>query len=112
MWGRKKHEWLPASGTVTNSRVAKASTSESAGTSVTRDFVVEVRLPGSEPFSALVPTPRTSDFYDPRIGAVVKVEVDAETHQVRFDRSDESLSFKAYEKAQQAAIDRQLRDGG
>ena len=105
MFGRKKRRWVPARGTVIDSRVAKAKVYDDAGTSITREFVVEVRPPAGEAFRATVGPPRSSDFLDPRVGADVKVEFDAQSGDVRFDMSDESISLKAHERAAKAAFD-------
>lgn len=55
--------------------------------------------------------PRSSDFLDPRVGADVRVEFAAESRDVRFDMSDESISLKAFERAQRASFDATLNEG-
>lgn len=111
MFGRKKKRWEPARGTVIDSRVAKVKVYNDAGTSVTREFIVEVHPPAGGVFRATVGPPRSSDFLDPRVGADVRVEFDAESRDVRFDMSDESISLKAFERAQRASFDATLNEG-
>lgn len=109
MFGSK--HWEPATGTVIDSRVDKVKVYDNAGTSTTREFVVEVTTAGGEVFRSAVKTPRNAgDFKDPRIGAAVKVEFDPKSRKVRFDKSDESLSMKADERARRASFDASLTE--
>ena len=108
MFGSK--DWHAAEATVVDARVAKVKVYDSGGTDTRYEYVLEVRPVAGEPFRAKVMAPNTSDFLDPKVGAVVKVEVDPKKNDVRFDRSDPARSFKAQEKTKQSAFDAALRE--
>ena len=106
MFGRK--DWVAAEATVIDARVAKAKVYDDGGTSTRYEYVLEVRPPAGESFRTKVMAPNTSDFLDPKVGNVVKVEIDPKSNDVRFDKNDETRSFKAQEKARKAAFDANL----
>ena len=94
--------WNPATGTVLESRVIGASVTEHGG-SVRKEFVVEVTPNGeAPPYRAVVPAGNYSDFWAPKNGQVVKLEIEAKSSKIRFDKSDLGLSFKEHER--QAAL--------
>jgi hypothetical protein len=93
--------WNPATGTVIESRVTGASVTEH-GSSVRKEFVVEVAPNGEAPYRAVVPAGNYSDFWAPKNGQVVKLEIEAKSSKIRFDKSDLGLSFKEHER--QAAL--------
>lgn len=87
-------DWQPARGTVVASR-AERTTGD--GMVSIYEFVVDVRTPEGELFRAKVPEPRiATDFKDPSVGDVVRVEFDPKSHDVRFDKHDPALSWKAF----------------
>jgi hypothetical protein len=59
MFGRG---WQSSTGVVLDSRVKSVSVSEHSGTSVTREFVVAVLMPGGETSNVTVPEGTYSDF--------------------------------------------------
>jgi hypothetical protein len=89
--------WSPATGKVIDSRVTGASVTEH-GSSVRKEFVVEITPEGGEPYKAVVPEGNYSDFWAPKPGQSVKLEIEAKTSKVRFDKSDLGLSFKEHER--------------
>ncbi|MCG2798707.1 MAG: hypothetical protein L6367_09230 [Cellulomonas sp.] len=105
MFGRG---WQSSTGVVLDSRVKSASVSESSGSSVTREFVVAVVMPGGETTNVTVPQGNYSDFWAPRIGRSVKVEISAKDDKVRFDKSDLAMSFAEHERRQREGFDSKL----
>ncbi len=92
-----KHHWTPAQGTIVASHVVKTT---GDGMVSRREYVVDVRTTQGEVFRAKVEEPRiATDFVPPSVGADVRVDFDAASHQVRFDKDDPSLSRKAMKKA-------------
>ena len=89
--------WTPATGKVIDSRVTGASVTEH-GSSVRKEFVVEMLAEGGEPSRIVVPAGNYSDFWAPKPGQAVKLEVDAKSGKVRFDKADLGLSFKEHER--------------
>lgn len=94
--------WWPSTGVVLDSRVTYASVSESSGSSVTRELVVAVLLPGGETADVTVPQGGYSALWAPRIGQSVKVEISAKGDKVRLDKSDLGISFAEHERRQRA----------
>lgn len=105
MFGRG---WAQTTGVVSDSRVTRATVSEQSGSTVTREFVVAVAMPDGVTRSVVVPEGNYSDFWAPRIGQSVKVEVSAKGDRVRFDRSDPGLSFAEHERRTRAAFDEKV----
>jgi hypothetical protein len=100
MFGR---QWVSAQGTIVATRLVSVS---GDGTVSTTEFVADVRTAEGETFRAKVGEPRiVNDFKAPIVGAVVRVEFDAKSRKVRFDKSDPALSWKAYEKDRKTAFD-------
>ena len=89
--------WNPATGTVIDSRVTGASVTEHGG-SVRKEFVVDVTPEGKETYRAVVPAGNYSDFWAPKNGQKVKLEIEAKSNKVRFDKSDIGISFKEHER--------------
>lgn len=105
MFGRS---WQSAVGIVLDSRVAKAKISEQSGSTVTREFVVAVTTSDGVTRNMSVPEGNYSDFWAPKVGQSVKVDVSAKGDKVRFDRSDLGLSFAEHERRTKAAFDGKL----
>jgi hypothetical protein len=90
-----KH-WQPARGTVVATRIA--STTGDGMVSIT-EFVVDVRTPEGEMFRAKLEEPRIAiDFKPPTVGVEIAVDYDPKSHEVRFDKDDPTISWKAYKK--------------
>jgi ribosomal protein L28 len=102
MFGRG---WQEATGVVLDSRVKSAKVSEQSGSTVTREFVVAVTTSDGATRTVTVPEGNYSDFWAPRVGQSVKIEVSAKGTKVRFDRSDLGLSFAEHERLKRAAFD-------
>ena len=90
--------WKAATGTVIDSRVAGVSMSEHADASVRKEFVVDVVPAAGASFRAVVKAGNYSDFWAPKNGQKVKLEIEAKSDKVRFDKSDLGLSFKEHER--------------
>ena len=105
MFGRG---WQSSTGVVLDSRVKSASVSDQSGSSVTREFVVAVLMPGGETTNVTVPQGNYSDFWAPRVGQAVLVEISAKGDKVRFDKSDLGLSFAEYERRQREGFNSKL----
>lgn len=104
MFGRT---WEPASGVVIDKRMGKVKGSgESAF--ATMDFTVDVRTSSGDFFRAEVDQPRWSDFWPPKVGQAVKVEVEARSRKVRFLKGDSAISFAAFQQQQSSGFDAQL----
>ena len=102
MFGRN---WQQTMGVVLDSRVKNAKVSEQSGSTVTREFVVAVAMPDGVSRNVTVPEGNYSDFWAPKAGQSVKIEVSAKGDKVRFDRSDLGLSFAEHERRKRAAFD-------
>ena len=73
------------------------------------EYAVDVRTNDGEVFRARVDEPRVAmDFLPPSVGAVVRVEVDAKSRKVRFDKDDPALSQKAAKRQRAADFDAAL----
>ncbi len=105
MFGRN---WQASTGVVLESRVKSASVSEHAGSTVNREFVVAVAMPGGSTQNVVVQQGNYADFWAPKNGQNVKVEVEVKSGKVRFDKSDEGLSFAAHERRQKDGFDAKL----
>mgnify|MGYP000927949405 CR=1 FL=1 len=105
MFGRG---WQSSTGVVLDSRVKSASVSEHSGSTVTREFVVAVLMPGGETRNITVPEGNYSDFWAPKVGQNVKVEISAKGDKVRFDKSDLGLSFAEHERRQREGFNSHL----
>ncbi|MDX6213994.1 MAG: hypothetical protein QOF82_3081 [Frankiales bacterium] len=98
-------QWAAGSGHIVDRRVAHAT----ADGVVIYEFVVDVTTPSGQVFRAKVGEPRiATDFRDPNIGMTVRVEYEAKSRQVRFDKDDPQLSWKAYQKAQESGFNDSL----
>ncbi len=97
--------WNPATATVIDSRITGASAASEHGGSVTREFLVEVLPSSGTPYRVAVPDGNYSDFWAPKIGQRVMVEIEAKSGKVRFDCSDLGLSFREYERRTAARFD-------
>ena len=104
MFGRN---WEPASGVVIDKRMGKV---KGGGDSAfaTMDFIVDVRTAAGDFFRAEVDQPRWSDFWPPKVGQTVKVEVEAKSRKVRFLKDDNTISFAAFQQQQSSSFDAQL----
>ena len=89
--------WDKATGTVIESRVTGASVTEH-GSSVRKEFVVEVVPAQAAAYRTVVPEGRYSDFWAPRNGQRVGLEVEPKSGKVRFDKADPALSFTEHER--------------
>jgi hypothetical protein len=98
-----KH-WESATGTVVDKRVA-GTTSGGADAVVKMEFIVDVQLLTGHVFRAKVDALNAADFWAPKIGQSVRVEVEQKSNDVRFDKSDLGISFKEYKRAQAASFD-------
>lgn len=104
MFGRN---WEPASGVVIDKRMGRTKGSGDSAFA-TMDFIIDVRTSAGDFFRAEVDQPRWSDFWPPKVGQTVKVEVDAKSRKVRFVKDDNTLSFAAYQRQQSDSFDAQL----
>ncbi|TAJ48435.1 MAG: hypothetical protein EPO52_09890 [Herbiconiux sp.] len=99
MFGRK---WQKATGTVVARTIEGT---DSDGSMITYNYVVEIRPAHAEPFRAVLKDPRLlTDFVQPIVGRVVGVEIDVDRGVARFDKSDPRLSFKAQQATKDAAF--------
>jgi hypothetical protein len=95
--------WVRMQGTIVAAQVVRTT---GDGMVSIREYAVDVRTPEGEVFRARVHEPRLAmDFLPPAVGAVVGVEVDPRTRQVRFDKDDPTLSSKAAKQARGNAVD-------
>ena len=100
-----KH-WKSARATVVATRIA--STTGDGMVSIT-EFVVDVRTPEGELFRAKVEEPRIAiDFKPPSVGVEIAVEYDPKSHDVRFDKDDPAISWKAYKKLRKDSFEETL----
>ncbi len=91
-----KH-WKPARATVVATRIA--STTGDGMVSIS-EFVVDVRTPEGELFRAKLEEPRIAiDFKPPTVGVEIAIDYDPKSHDVRFDKDDPTISWKAYKKS-------------
>jgi hypothetical protein len=85
--------WVKTEGVV---RVVRELSRSSSGATATREYEIDVRTPDGTPLRATVSDPFFAmDFWPPREGDTVGVELDPKSEKVRFDRSDPRLSAKA-----------------
>jgi hypothetical protein len=97
-----KH-WTPARGLIVDKRAVRTT---GDGMATIYEFVVEVTTASGEAFRAKAGEPHIAmDFMDPNVGDVVGVEYDAKSHDVRFDKDDPQLSWKAHKKAKSSSFD-------
>ena len=100
-----KH-WKPARGTVVATRIA--STTGDGTVSIT-EFVVDVRTPEGEMFRAKLEEPRIAiDFKPPTVGVEIMLDYDPKSHDVRFDKDDPTISWKAYRKSRKDSFEETL----
>lgn len=104
MFGRN---WEPAEGVVIDKRMGKVRGSGDSAMA-TMDFIIDVRTPAGDFFRAEVDQPRWSDFWPPKAGQTVKVEVEAKSRKVRFAKDDNTISFAAFQQQQSTSFDAQL----
>ena len=103
MFGKR---WVQMQGTVVASEVVKTT---GDGMVSIREYAVDVRTPEGEVFRARVHEPRIAmDFLAPSVGALVGVEVEPRTRNVRFDKDDPALSSKAAKRARANSVDEAL----
>lgn len=102
-----KKVWEPAEATIVLVNIKKVS---SDGLTPTREWAADVRRADGSVVRARIDEPRwVTDFWPPDAGAVVKVEVDAKSGEVRFDvKNDPQLSLKGQEKLKADAFKRAL----
>jgi hypothetical protein len=106
MFGKK---WQPARGTVVAVHTVKTT---GDGMVSIHEYAVDVAADGVDPFRAKVSEPRVAmNFKSPEVGDVVAVELDPKSKDVRFDKSDPALSWKAFKAAQDSAFDQTLEQG-
>jgi hypothetical protein len=100
------HDWKPAEGTIVDSRITKF-TPDGPGWDETplHEFVVDVRMPDGTEFRTTVEEPRNGKVMPPKIGAIVQVQVDAKSQQVRFDEHDPTINTKVQWKKMHEAPD-------
>ncbi|BEP13760.1 hypothetical protein acdb102_20710 [Acidothermaceae bacterium B102] len=100
-----KH-WHAARGVIVDKRVVHTT---GDGMASIYEFVVEVTTAGGEVFRAKAGEPHIAmDFKDPSVGDTVGIEYDEKSHDVRFDKDDPQLSWKAWKKAQASSFDQSL----
>ena len=104
MFGRN---WEPAEGVVIDKRMGKVKGSGDSAFA-TMDFIVDVRTSAGDFFRAEVDQPRWSDFWPPKVGQAVKVEVESKSRKVRFAKDDNTISFAAFQQQQSSSFDAQL----
>lgn len=97
--------WNPATATVIDSRVVHVSAASEHGPTIKHEYILEVAPPDGSAYRAVVPDGNYSDFWAPRNGQRVKVEIEAKRGKVRFDRSDLGLSFREHERRLAARFD-------
>ena len=91
-----KH-WTAAQAVVVDKRTVKTT---GDGMVTIYEYVVDVTTASGEVFRAKAEEPRiATDFLSPSIGQAVGVEYEPDSHKVRFDKSDPSVSLKAVRKA-------------
>jgi hypothetical protein len=97
-----KH-WTPARGLIVDKRAVHTS---GDGMATVYEFVVEVTPASGEAFRAKAGEPHIAmDFMDPSVGDTVGIEYDPKSHDVRFDKDDPQLSWKAHKKAKSSTFD-------
>ena len=100
-----KH-WKPARATIVASRIA--STTGDGMVSIT-EFVVDVRTPEGEMFRAKLEEPRiATNFKPPTVGVEIAIEYDPKSRDVRFDKDDPTISWKAYRKGRKDSFEETL----
>ncbi|MEO9222378.1 MAG: hypothetical protein ABI251_11510 [Mycobacteriaceae bacterium] len=73
------------------------------------EYVVDVTPTDGPTFRTKVEQPRlSSDWWTPRIGTQVQFLYDPKSGKVKFDKSDPTVSFKAYKKARDNSFDLSL----
>jgi hypothetical protein len=93
---------LPYGSVTTSSAIASPPTESSWQSS---DYVVDVQPADGPLFRAKVSSPRIlGDFRPPTPGAVVGVEYDPKSHEVRFDKDDPAFSMKALSKTLHSSL--------
>lgn len=102
-----KKTWEPAEATIVLVTITKVS---SDGLTPTRAWAADVRRADGSVVRARIDEPRwVTDFWPPDAGAVVKVQVEATTGEVRFDvKNDPQLSLKGQETLKADAFKRAL----
>jgi hypothetical protein len=95
------HDWDKAEASI----VARNADYTGDGTVATYTFVADVRMPSGESFRATFEEPTIAiDFWPPSIGDVVSVLVRPKDHKVKFDKDDERISRKAFERNKNQAF--------
>jgi hypothetical protein len=99
-----KH-WTAAKAHVVDKRVTHSSVDGPS----TYEFVVDVTTASGEVFRAKAGMPHIAmDFRDPSIGMTVGVEYDEKSRDVRWDKDDPQLSWKAYKKDRKSGFEDSL----
>jgi hypothetical protein len=95
-------EWDKAEATI----VARDAKWSSDGSVATYTYVADVQLASGETFRATVHEPTiATDFWAPSIGDPASVLVRRKDRKVKFDKDDDRLSVKAFEKAKKKAFE-------
>jgi hypothetical protein len=97
------HDWEPAQATIVATHVKSTS---GDGTVTIHEFAADVVPASGVAFRALIEEPTiATDFWPPRVGAVVKVHADVGRQKAKFDKSDPQISFKHYQQGRDAQFD-------
>lgn len=100
--------WLPAEATILQVHTTKTT---GDGMVSIHEFAADVRTPEGEVFRARIGEPKFAmDFFPPSAGMVVRVEYEAKSRAVRFDKDDPRLSVKRRKQAKDASFEALLRD--
>ncbi|MGX5682748.1 hypothetical protein [Schumannella luteola] len=102
-----KKTWEPAEATIVLVNIIKVS---SDGLTPTREWAADVRRADGSVVRARIGEPRwVTDFWPPDAGAVVEVEVEATSGEVRFDvRNDPQLTMKGQDRLRAEAFQRAI----
>jgi hypothetical protein len=97
------HDWEPAQATIVATHVKSTS---GDGTVTIHEYAADVVPASGIAFRALIEEPTiATDFWPPRVGAVVKVHADVRRQKAKFDKSDPQISFKHYQQGRDAQFD-------
>jgi hypothetical protein len=89
--------------------VDKRTTHQSVDGPSSYEFVVDVTTASGEVFRAKTGMPHIAmDFRDPSVGMTVGVEYDEKSRDVRWDKDDPQLSWKAYKKDRKSGFEDSL----
>ena len=100
-----KH-WTAGSGLVVDKRLVRSTGDGQVGV---YEFVVDVTPPNGAVFRAKVEGPTIAlNFRDPSVGMTVRVEYEEKSRDVRFDKDDPQLSWKAYKQDRKSGFEETL----